>query len=84
MPTLITRREGESLEINGIPIVIARARDKSATLVIGGYDADGLLETIGDCIDRAREYRDELDAGGGGRRTAYRQRRNLTEGEPPD
>lgn len=59
MPTLITRREGETLEINGVTLCVAVARDKSATLVIAGYDVDGLLEGPEECKRRAAAYRAE-------------------------
>lgn len=59
MPTLLTRREGETLEIAGVTICIAIARDKSATLVVSGYDCDGLLEGPAECKRRAAAYRAE-------------------------
>lgn len=61
MPTLLTRREGETLEIGGVTLCVAVARDKSATLVIAGYDVDGLLEGPVDVKRRAREYRGEVE-----------------------
>jgi len=65
MPTLITRREGETLEIGGIPVAVAIARDKSVTLVIAGYDADGLLEGHGDVKRRGIAYRAEVEKSAG-------------------
>lgn len=62
MPTLITRREGETVEIGGVTLRVAIARDKSVTLVIAGYDADGMLEGHLDVKRRAREYRAEVEA----------------------
>lgn len=62
MPTLLTRREGETLEVNGVTICIAIARDKSATLVVSGYDCDGLLEGDLEVKRRAAQYRAEVEA----------------------
>lgn len=36
MPTLIDRREGEHVIIGGVVVVIGIARDRHATLLIGG------------------------------------------------
>lgn len=71
MPTLLTRREGETLEIGGVTLCVAVARDKSATLVIAGYDVDGLLEGPVDVKRRAAAYRAEVG-----------KARSLTTGEP--
>ena len=60
MPTLLTRREGETLEIGGVTLCVAVARDKSATLVIAGYDVDGLLEGAAEVKRRAGGTR-EID-----------------------
>lgn len=71
MPTLLTRREGETLEVNGVTICIAIARDKSATLIVAGYDCDGLLEGDVEVKRRAAAYRAEVG-----------KARSLTTGEP--
>lgn len=71
MPTLLTRREGETLEIGGVTLCVAVARDKSATLVIAGYDVDGLLEGAAEVKRRAAAYRAEVG-----------KARSLTTGEP--
>lgn len=73
MPTLLTRREGETLEIAGVTICVAIARDKSATLVVSGYDCDGLLEGPVEVKRRAAAYRAEVT-----------KTRNLTTGEPTE
>lgn len=61
MPVLITRREGETIEIGGVPVAVAIARDKSVTLVVGMYDGDGLLESHQDVKRRGIAYRAEVE-----------------------
>lgn len=61
MPHRWECREGDSIEINGVPVVVAHARGKRLVAFVAGFDADGLMETAEDCRVRARAYRANLD-----------------------
>lgn len=62
MPHRWECREGDAIEINGVPVVVAHARGKRLVAFVAGYDADGLLESAEDCRVRARAYRAKVDA----------------------
>ncbi len=44
MPRRIDLHEGQTVEIGGICVALGVARGKRASLFLGVYDADGLLE----------------------------------------
>lgn len=61
MPRRFDLNELEGLEIGGVPVYVAHARGKETILVVGGYDADNLLETSDDCRRYARRLREKID-----------------------
>lgn len=61
MPKRIDLTELQSIEIGGVAVALAYARGKRATLLVGGYDRDGLLETEADCRGAAARIRAKID-----------------------
>jgi hypothetical protein len=61
MPKRFDRREGESIEVRGVPVTLVRARGRKGVLLVGGFDADGLLETTEDCEAAARRLAAKID-----------------------
>lgn len=61
MPRRIDINEGEGLDFQG-PVAVAMARGKVLVLVVGGYDADNLLESVDDCKRYACRLRDKIEA----------------------
>lgn len=49
------------VEIMGVPIVPVIARGRRVVFAVGGYDADGLLETMEDVKRVAARWRGKLD-----------------------
>lgn len=62
MPFRKELREMQSIEIGGIAVAICLARGKRVVLAIGGYDADGLLETEEDCRRTAKGFLERFDS----------------------
>lgn len=61
MPFRFDKREGESIEVLGVPVTLVRARGGKGVLLVGGYDADGLLETREDCEAAGRRLAAKID-----------------------
>lgn len=62
MPKRMELREGMTVEIAGVPVVVVVARARRAVLAVGGFDADGLLETADAVKHTAARWRGLLDA----------------------
>lgn len=61
MPKRLEIAEGQCLEIGGVPVGLAFARDKRAVLLVGVIDADSLAEGLDFISDATRRYRDKID-----------------------
>lgn len=62
MPGRLELKEGMAVEVMGVPVVVVRARARRVVLAIGGFDADGPLESTADVKRAAARWRDKLDA----------------------
>lgn len=61
MPSRITLRTGEYIEIRGVPICLSTTTQDLAVLAVGGYDADGLLEGPAEVKTAANAWRKRFD-----------------------
>jgi hypothetical protein len=61
MPFRFDKREGESIEVLGVPITLVRARGGKGVFLVGGYDEDGLLESREDCEAAGRRLAAKID-----------------------
>jgi hypothetical protein len=83
MATRHEYRELQGVEIRGVPVVLAFARDRRAVLFIGGFDADGLLETMDDVKAVAQGFLSRLDALPSKRKTEETNPTTATTSPPP-
>lgn len=70
MPKRLELSEGQCLEIGGVPVGVAFARDKRAVILVGTFDQDGLAEGLDDVRAATRRYRDKIDKARGGGNTS--------------
>lgn len=61
MPSRITLRTGESIEIRGVPICLAFTRENMAVIAVASQDRDGFVDGPVECKTAAKRWRREFD-----------------------
>lgn len=62
MPLRLEVREGDTVEVGGVPMALAIGRDKRAIFAVAGF-TDGLIDSAEDCKAMAGRIRKKIDTG---------------------